>query len=188
MSTIAEKVDAFLNQDYPGCESSIYRDLSLNLKKLLEEGNLDPKERFMNLMAIATALGNSSMMKLAKELLQSEGLSDLEIQESTEIAGIMGMNNVYYKFKSFLSPEVRESYTRAGLRMQSMMKPQTGKQNFEMMSLAVSVVNGCPTCVSSHEKAVRDLGVSVEKIHDIARLAAVGKGLTSLKTARGLYG
>ncbi|MEQ1723526.1 MAG: carboxymuconolactone decarboxylase family protein, partial [Pseudobdellovibrio sp.] len=66
------------------------------------------------------------------------------------------------------------------LRMNSLSKPLNGKQNFEMMALAVSVVNGCPTCVSSHEKALTDLGVTRDKIHDLARLASVTKGLSGL--------
>lgn len=101
----------------------------------------------------------------------------------------MGMNNTYYKFRSFLTPElVSEHYSRAGLRMQSMMKPATGKQNFEMMSLAVSAVNGCPVCVASHEHALRNLGLSADKIHDLARLASVCKGLNSLKAAQEFLG
>ena len=52
-----------------------------------------------------------------------------------------------------------------------------------MMSMPVYIVNGCPQCIASHEKALTDLGVSADKIHDLARLAAVCKGLGSLKTA-----
>ncbi|HEY8270334.1 MAG TPA: carboxymuconolactone decarboxylase family protein, partial [Pseudobdellovibrionaceae bacterium] len=90
----------------------------------------------------------------------------------------------YYKFKSFLSPElVAADYHRAGLRMTSLGKPVGSKKDFEMMSLSVSIVNACPVCVASHEKAVRSHDVSADKIHDLARLAAVSKGLTSLKKA-----
>jgi len=65
---------------------------------------------------------------------------------------------------------VKDNYPRAGLRMQSLMKPLSGKQNFEMMSMSVSIVNGCPQCIASHEKALTELGVSADKIHDLARL------------------
>ncbi|MBX3033171.1 MAG: carboxymuconolactone decarboxylase family protein [Bdellovibrionaceae bacterium] len=181
---IAEMVDQYLESEYFEATSSIYRDLSLNFKKLLEEGQLDPNERFLNLLAIAVSLANHPMANLAKVALKELGTPDDQIREAAETAGLMGMNNVYYKFRSYLSTEAKEHYTRAGLRMQSMMKPANGKQNFEMMSLAVSAVNGCPTCIASHENAIRELGVATEKIHDVARLAAVAKGLTSLKHAR----
>ncbi len=182
MST-SEKTDQFLEKEFPGSTTSIYRDLSLNFKKLLEDSSLDPTERGMNLLAIACTLENKQMMALAKNLLEELNIPAEQIRECAEIAGIMGMNNVYYKFKSYLPAEVKENYSRAGLRMQSLMKAQTGKQNFEMMSMSVSIVNGCPQCIVSHEKALIDLGVSADKIHDLARLAAVSKGLNSLKTA-----
>lgn len=179
---LSQYVDSYLEKEFPGASTSIYRDLSLNLKKVLEDGALEPKERFMNFLAVATSLHDKEMSGLAVTVLKELGATEEEIRESAEVAGLMGMNNVYYKFRSFLSPEiVTEHYNRAGLRMQSMMKPVTGKQNFEMMSLAVSCVNGCPVCVASHEQALRNLGVTPDKIHDLARLAAIAKGLNSLK-------
>lgn len=181
---IAERIDLFLDSEFAGAESSVYRDLSLNFKKLMEEGALEPQERFMNLLAISVALREKSMAELAKAGLRELGLTDEQIREAAESAGIMGMNNVYYKFRNFLSEEAREHYHRAGLRMQSLMRPANGKQAFEMLSLSVSIVNGCPACVASHENVLRGLGLATDKIHDLARLASVAKGLSSLKTAR----
>ena len=68
--------------------------------------------------------------------------------------------------QGYLSPEVLSdsAYQRAGLRMNSLSKPQNGKDKFEMMAFTVSVVNGCTTCVSSHEKALTDIGVSRDQI------------------------
>jgi alkyl hydroperoxide reductase subunit D len=184
MSNIAEKVDAYLESQYPGATSTIYRDLSLNFKKIMEDSPLEPQERFTNLLSVAVALENKELVALAKSLLTDLGTAPEIIQEAAEIAGIMGMNNVYYKFKSFLSPELAAAdYPRAGLRMNSLGKPISGKKDFEMMSLSVSIVNACPVCVASHEKAVRSHDVSADKVHDLARLAAVSKGLTSLRKA-----
>jgi lipoyl-dependent peroxiredoxin subunit D len=178
------QIDSYFERHFRNQESTIFRDLSLNLRKLLEDSSLEPAERYMNLLAISTALHNKDLMFLARSALATMALPAEQIQEASEVAGIMAMNNVYYKFKSYLLEEVKEEYSRAGLRMQSLMKPLTGKLNFEMMSLAVSIVNGCPTCVSSHERAVRQLGMSADKVHDVARLAAVCKGLDSLKVAQ----
>lgn len=184
MSNIAEKVDAFLEKEFPNGSTTIYRDLSLNFKKVLEDSPLEPQERFMNLLSIAVALENKEMVALAKSVLADLGTSPEIVQEAAEVAGIMGMNNVYYKFKSFLPPEVASAdYPRAGLRMNSLGKPVSGKKDFEMMALSVSIVNACPVCVASHEKAVRSHDVSADKVHDLARLAATAKGLSSLKKA-----
>jgi alkyl hydroperoxide reductase subunit D len=184
MTSISDRVDAFLESEFPEASSTIFRDLSLNFKKVLEESPLEPQERFMNLLSIAVALENKPMVALARTVLHDLGTAPEIIQEAAEVAGIMGMNNVYYKFKSFLPPEVASAdYARAGLRMTSLGKPVSGKKDFEMMALSVSIVNACPVCVASHEKAVRDHDVSADKVHDLARLAATSKGLSSLKKA-----
>jgi lipoyl-dependent peroxiredoxin subunit D len=38
------------------------------------------------------------------------------------------------------------------IKMNIMMKPVTGKEFFELMSLTISAVNGCEMCVNAHEK------------------------------------
>ena len=97
----------------------------------------------------------------------------------------MGMLNTYYKFRSFTTksaPEIAaEHYAQAGLRMTALARPQIGKVPFELLALAVSVVNGCETCVASHEKVLRESGVEPAKIHDAARLAAAVKGLSKIE-------
>ena len=47
-------------------------------------------------------------------------------------------------------------------------------------AFVVSVLNGCETCTRSHEKALKDGGATPEKIHELARLAAVASGLKAL--------
>ncbi|OFZ31221.1 MAG: hypothetical protein A2622_01080 [Bdellovibrionales bacterium RIFCSPHIGHO2_01_FULL_40_29] len=178
--SLGPKIDAFLEITFPNHDTAVYRDLSLNFKKVMEDSPLEPIERLMNMAAIARSLHWKELENMAASELRELGVGDLEIQECFEAAAIMGMLNTYYKFKGFLAADVLPDYARAGLRMNSLTKPLNGKANFEMMAMAVSVVNGCPTCVSSHEKALTEIGVTRDKIHDLARLAAVLKGLSSL--------
>lgn len=178
---ISETLSTFFDTHFPNHQTSVFRDLMMNLKKILEESPLADVERFLGLLAIATSLENKELMALAEEQLKSMDIPLEQIQEAKESAAIMGMLNTYYKFKGFLDPDSLDNYQRAGLRMQSLAKPQNGKERFEMMAFAVSVVNGCPTCVSSHEKALRAMNVEADKIHDLARMASVTKGLTVLK-------
>ncbi len=180
--SISEKIDAFIETQFGNSETSVFRDMTLNFKKIMEDSPLDPTERFMNALAIGKTLDWSALVTFASNELKELGLDEAQIQECKESAAIMGMLNTYYKFKGFLSAEVLAdtAYQRAGLRMNSLSKPVNGKEKFEMMAMSVSVVNGCPTCVSSHEKALTDIGVSRDKIHDLARLAAVTKGLSGL--------
>jgi lipoyl-dependent peroxiredoxin subunit D len=182
-ASISDRTNEFLQNQYGEHSTTVFRDLSLNFKKILEESPLDEQERFLNLLAISTTLNSQEMMEFAVTQLRSYDLPMEAIQEAKESAAIMGMLNTYYKFKGFLSTEVTPNYARTGLRMNSLSKPQNGKERFEQMAFSVSVVNGCPTCVSSHEKALTDLGMSADKIHDLARLASVCKGLVTLKKA-----
>lgn len=180
--SISDKVDAFIESSFGTRETAVFRDLTLNFKKLMEDSSLDPQERFLNAAAIARALHWKELEAFTGTELKELGLGDAEIAESYEAAAIMGMLNTYYKFKGFLSADVLAdtAYQRAGLRMNALGKPANGKERFEMMAFSVSVVNGCPTCVSSHEKALTDIGVTRDKIHDLARLASVLKGLSCL--------
>jgi alkyl hydroperoxide reductase subunit D len=47
------------------------------------------------------------------------------------------------------------------------------KVDFELWSLAVSAVNGCGMCIDSHEKILRDAGVTAEAIQAAVRIASV---------------
>ncbi len=48
---------------------------------------------------------------------------------------------------------------------------------FELMSLAVSALNGCELCVTSHEESLVKLGSSPQRIYDAIRLSSNIKGL-----------
>lgn len=176
----AEQLEQFLNSTWGEPKSSVQRDLYLNLSKILQDSPLDETTRYFVLLSLGRSLDHPTVEKFAKAELTRLDISEELQREAQESAAIMGMLNTYYKFKGYLSETVAGDYQRAGLRMQSLAKPHVGKEIFEMMSFAVSVVNGCPNCIVSHEKALRDLGVEPEKIHDLARMAAVVKGLTTL--------
>lgn len=168
-------------------ETTISRDLNLNLQKLTSGGSLEPKEAFLALLATARSVGYDELAELARQQLRALGLNEAEIREGEESAAIMGMLNTYYKFRTFIGKSNEEKlndYRQAGLRMTALARPVLGKVNFEMLAFAVSVVNGCETCVTSHEAVLREAGVSVDKIHDLARMASVVKALQALSEVK----
>ena len=61
-----------------------------------------------------------------------------------------------------------------------MMKPVLGKELFELISLAVSAVNGCELCVNSHEASLIQLGSAEERIFDAVRIASVITSISKL--------
>ncbi len=170
---------------FAGKETAVARDLKLNLKKLLGEASLSAEEAHLALLALGRSLADDRLITVAQEGLAGKDLSPEQLQEAEESAAIMGMLNVYYRFKHFLTDAqgeeaVQANYRMAGLRMNALAKPALGKERFEMLAFAVSVLNGCSQCVTSHEQALLKLGFSFEKIHDLARLAAVAKGVSAL--------
>ena len=57
--------------------------------------------------------------------------------------------------------------------MQLMVKPIISKEFFELMSLAISAVNGCEMCVNAHEDSLIKLNTKEERIFDAVRLASL---------------
>jgi lipoyl-dependent peroxiredoxin subunit D len=150
----------------------------LNLTRLLQDGALSPEEALLATLAISTSLDYAEMASYARQQLLRAGVSEDQIHEAAQSAALMGMLNTYYRFRHLVgSPE---EYRVAGLRMTVLAKPVLGKERFEMLAFAVSVINGCESCVRAHEKTLRDGGVAVEKVHDLARLSAVLKALRTL--------
>jgi AhpD family alkylhydroperoxidase len=48
----------------------------------------------------------------------------------------------------------------------------TPKVDLELMALAVSAINGCGTCVASHERQLRQHGLEREAVQSAVRIAA----------------
>jgi len=161
-------------------DTTIARDLKLNLTRLLEQGALARDEAVLALLAGARAVEDQGLELFAREALTAFDLSPEQIEEAAQSAAIMAMLNTYYRFRHMIAKD--GDYRTTGLRMTSLAKPVLGKERFEMLAFAVSVINGCESCIKAHEKVLRDAGVSVEKIHDLARMAAVVRGIKTLRS------
>jgi lipoyl-dependent peroxiredoxin subunit D len=176
---IIEKVDALFGER----QTTIAKDLKLNIRRLLEDSSLSKEEATLTVIACAKSLEFTELLSAARESAISLGIEDTIIQEAEENAAIMGMLNIYYRTRHFIESydtTAKDDYGAAKLRMMSLANPAMGKERFEMLSFAVSCINGCEMCVSSHEKALLAIGSNREKIHDLVRIAAVLKGLRSL--------
>jgi len=174
-STISDELDLLFREQ----DSVIARDLKVNLKRSLQSGALAPEEAHFALLAAASALDLRPFAAYAVEALARFGVPAEQIREAAESAAIMGMLNVYYRFKHMT--EHGEDYRSAGLRMTVFSNPALGKTRFEMLAFAVSVLNGCESCIRSHERVLREAGASVDKIHELVRIAAIVKGVDALR-------
>jgi alkyl hydroperoxide reductase subunit D len=81
------------------------------------------------------------------------------------------MNNIYYRFLHLVEdPEYAQMPAR--LRMNVIGNPGIDKQDFELMALAVSAIEGCGTCVASHERTLRKHGLGRESVQSAVRVAS----------------
>lgn len=147
------------------------KDVRLNLSALANEDTLAPQTKWGLLFACAIATRNPEVRE-AFGAEAAERLTPEARDAARSAASIMAMNNVYYRSVHLAS---NKEYAKmpARLRMNVIGNPGVPKTDFEMWCLAVSAINGCGACVDSHEKVLRDAGVSAEAIQAALRYAAI---------------
>jgi lipoyl-dependent peroxiredoxin subunit D len=149
------------------------RDLRLNLGSVLAPtGAPGLNERQIWSVALAAAIA-SRHVPLARDLeaLATAHLTSADVNAARAAAAVMGMNNIYYRFLHLVEDEEYKQLP-ARLRMNVLANPGIDKVDFELLSLAVSAINGCGTCVAAHERTLRKHDVSREAIQSAVRIAA----------------
>ncbi len=150
------------------------RDLRLNLGSVLSTQGapgLSDRQIWSVALAAAIAARNSELAHAIDELSAAH-LDDAHRTGARTAAAIMGMNNIYYRFVHLVEDKDYATMP-ARLRMNALAAPGIDKLDFELLSLAVSAVNGCGMCVSAHEAQLRRHEVSREAIQSAVRIAAV---------------
>jgi alkyl hydroperoxide reductase subunit D len=150
------------------------RDLRLNLSSVLTpQGTpgLSETQLWMTALASAIASRNAELAR-AVETVAAEKLAPVEVDAARAAAAIMGMNNVYYRFLHLVEDE---EYAKlpAKLRMNVIGSPGIPKADFELISLAVSAVNGCGKCMTAHERVLRQHDIGREAVQSAVRIASV---------------
>ncbi|HEX5489294.1 MAG TPA: carboxymuconolactone decarboxylase family protein [Rhodanobacteraceae bacterium] len=150
------------------------KDLRLNLESVLGEGGSPGlSQKQIALVALASAIASrNEPLTGAVAQFASEHLEPKELDGARAAAAIMAMNNIYYRFLHLVDND-EYGTLRAGLRMNVIGNPGCDKLDFELASLAVSAINGCGSCVASHERTLRKHDVSAQAVQSAARIAAV---------------
>jgi lipoyl-dependent peroxiredoxin subunit D len=146
------------------------RDLRINLGVVASSTALSPSQAWTIAVACARA---ARAPELVHAVEADAPLEPAALAAARGAAAIMGMNNVYYRFVHFMGEASEYGHMPARLRMQIIGNPGVDKLDFELACLAVSAINGCESCVRSHETAVRDRGGTKEMVQDAVRIAAV---------------
>jgi len=147
------------------------RDIKLNLQAVLAPGGrLSPAQRWGTAIACAIASRNVRLQVAVVADARAQVEAGV-VDDAIAAAAIMGMNNVYYRFRHMIG---KPSYSErpARLRMNRLVKPAGSKVDFELFALAASAVGGCESCMRSHEKVVLEGGLTEEQVHDAVRVAA----------------
>ena len=148
----------------------VAKDIKLNLQSVLQGGALSPAQRWGVAVACAAAARNPQLFAAVVADARAE-VDAAVVDDGLAAAALMGMNNVYYRFRHLVGkPTYSEKPAR--LRMNRLAKPATNKADFELFSLAVSAINGCESCMRSHEQVVLEGGLTEDQVHDAVRIAA----------------
>lgn len=157
------------------------RDLGLNLGSVMTpQGSPGLDQAQILGIALASAIASKNAPLAAElETLARSSLEPADIGAVKAAAAVMGMNNIYYRFLHLVEDA---DYARmpARLRMNVLRNPGVPKTDFELLSLAVSAINGCGLCIASHEKTLRAEGVTAEAIQSTIRIAAVVHGIAGV--------
>lgn len=160
-------------QDLKSALPDYAKDIKLNLTSVLtEEGATGLSSSQIAMIALGSAYATKDkvvIQSIADEV--ADVLSDEDVEAVKAATTIMAMNNIYYRFTHLCSDD---SYATlpAKLRMNVMARPGIEKVDFELISLAVSAIEGCGMCIDSHVNVIAKHGVSKEGIQSSIRIAA----------------
>jgi len=149
------------------------RDLQLNLGSVLTPAGapgLSERQIWAVALAGASASRNPEFTRRL-QALAAKHLDAAHVNAAHAAAAIMVMNNVYYRFLHLVE-DGEYAKLPARLRMSVIGNPGIAKADFELLSLAVSAINGCGSCVAAHERQVRQHGLEREAVQSAIRIAA----------------
>ena len=159
------------------------KDLRLNIGNVLRQPELTPVQAWGTAVACAIAVRHPRLVAA----IEAEALPHLGEQGlfgARAAAAIMGMNNIFYRFRH-LSSNSKYSEMPARLRMQVIGRHGCDPAAYELWCLAVSAINGCGICVDAHEKVLREKGVGEETVLAAVRIASVVHALAPVLTEQG---
>ena len=150
------------------------RDLKINFGNVLDAEQHDAlNETQVWSIALASAIAsrNNELISTIASVAGTK-LDETQLKGAKAAAAIMGMNNIYYRFLHLASNNEYANMP-AALRMTVIGNPGIEKTDFELLSLAVSAINGCGMCIDSHEQILIKAGVTTKAIQDSVRIASV---------------
>jgi alkyl hydroperoxide reductase subunit D len=149
------------------------RDVKINLQNILTQENqfLSNKQIAGSALAAAYGAKEKSLIKALENHAQNI-LSESEISAVKTAASLMAMNNIYYRF-THIAHDNDYAQMPVGLRMQGIANHGIDKIDFEIFSLAVSILNGCAMCIDAHANQLLKHELTKSHVQMIAKIAAI---------------
>lgn len=177
---LPETLESKLIDAHNQLDTRFIKDLKINIGNVLKGQNLSEKEAALIALGVAINEKSAVLIDSLEQIAKNLGTTDAELAEVAGCVSVMNANNIFYRFKHFMHTNQNYQTMPAGIRMSIMMNPVLGKEYFELLSLAISAVNGCEQCVTSHEASVKNHGGTEARIFDAIRLAAIMKSFIVL--------
>jgi alkyl hydroperoxide reductase subunit D len=149
----------------------VAKDVRINLQNVLQPATLSADQVWGTAIACAHAARNDRLKQALEADARAAGIADGVIADAKAAAVLMGMNNVFYRFKHVIGKEDYEKRP-ARLRMQRLAQVTSTKADFELFCLAVSAINDCHSCMAAHEAGVLKAGLTEDHVLDSIRIAA----------------
>ncbi|MEZ4754241.1 MAG: carboxymuconolactone decarboxylase family protein [Bdellovibrionota bacterium] len=146
------------------------KDIKLNISSALMQKDLSQTQLWGTAVAVAAACRSKQIAEWVYAEAK-EHLDDTNFTAARGAAALMAMNNTYYR-TLHLAEDKTLLQKPAGLRMNFMKSHGADPTDFELWSLAVSAVNGCGMCISSHRKHLLESGLSDDQILSAVRIAS----------------
>ena len=159
------------------------RDLKLNLQNVLSQAELTEQQTWTVAVACALASRNKALHAAVIEEAGAR-LSPEQMNSAKAAFAIMGMNNVFYRFRHMVDSD-EYNQVPARLRMQLIRSHGGDPVDFELACLAVSSINGCEACVKSHAHVVREKGLTADAVVASVRIASTLHAVACVLDAEG---
>ncbi|MFV0444640.1 MAG: carboxymuconolactone decarboxylase family protein [Planctomycetaceae bacterium] len=148
------------------------RDFFMNFKRFVcSDGALDQQTKGVIAYAAACQAKCGPWIDLLAARGKTVGLTDIQLTEIAALVATNAMYNTFFKFRDLSGSELF-SGMGVGLRAHTLTGTSFDEKRTELISTAVSVLNGCRPCTSGHVESARQLGLSDEQLLEAVQCAA----------------
>jgi alkyl hydroperoxide reductase subunit D len=151
------------------------KDMKLNLGSIGNSDFLSEEQIWGVALASAYYINETKLLAALTADATAGGATAELFEDAKAAATLMGMNTIFYRFRHLVG---KEDYAKkpARLRMTYMARPKTSKATYELMSVAIAVLEGCEMCIKNHEASILQHGMTDDHVLDTVRIAAILQG------------